>query len=145
MGDSSTKGIEINTIFDGLNNREMDYVQARANSVSDAEALRTCGFSRGWLNSRDKKDLNQRALDFKTDNVLKAQLILDKNLEKAAQGLAELLESRNEYIKIKAQTEIMDRRMGKPTQKVDQKTEHSGGLEIVFGEPIPKRIIQDED
>jgi hypothetical protein len=31
-----------------------------------------------------------------------------------------------------------------PTQKIDQKTEHSGEIDIVFGEPIPKRIA-DED
>jgi hypothetical protein len=34
--------------------------------------------------------------------------------------------------------------MGKPTQNVNQKTEHSGSLDIVFGEPIPKRM-KDED
>jgi hypothetical protein len=111
------------TFFDGLDTTEIDYVQARANAASDAEALRIIGKSKGWLRNRDKDDLNQRALDFKTDNVLKAQLVLDENLEKAAQGLAKLLDSRNENIKLKAQTEIMDRRMGKPTQKIDQKTE----------------------
>jgi hypothetical protein len=135
---------EINTIFDGLDSREVDYVQARANAVSDAEALRVCGFSRGWLNSHDKDDLNDRAMAFKTDNVLKAQIILDQAVELAAKIKVEGLQSRNERIKQDSSSEIMDRRMGKPTQNVNQKTEHSGSLDIVFGEPIPKRM-KDED
>jgi hypothetical protein len=135
---------EINTIFDGLDSREVDYVQARANAVSDAEALRVCGFSRGWLNSHDKDDLNDRAMAFKTDNVLKAQIILDQAVELAAKIKVEGLQSRNERIKQDSSFEIMDRRMGKPTQNVNQKREHSGSLDIVFGEPIPKRM-KDED
>jgi hypothetical protein len=135
---------EINTIFDGLDSREVDYVQARANAVSDAEALRVCGFSRGWLNSHDKDDLNDRAMAFKTDNVLKAQIILDQAVELAAKIKVEGLQSRNERIKQDSSSEIMNRRMGKPTQNVNQKTEHSGSLDIVFGEPIPKRM-KDED
>jgi hypothetical protein len=119
-------------------------VQARANAVSDAEALRVCGFSRGWLNSHDKDDLNDRAMAFKTDNVLKAQIILDQAVELAAKIKVEGLQSRNERIKQDSSSEIMDRRMGKPTQNVNQKTEHSGSLDIVFGEPIPKRM-KDED
>ena len=111
----------INTIFDGLDSREVDYVQARANAVSDSEALRMCGFSRGWLNkeTRDKDDLNRRAMDFKTDNILKAQIILDQAVEEAARIKVEGLRSRNENIKQGASTEIMDRRLGKPKQAVD--------------------------
>lgn len=122
---------KINTIFDGLDSREIDYVQARANAKSDSEALRMCGFSRGWLNSHDKDDLNNRAMDFKTDNVLKAQIILDQAVELAAKIKVEGLQSRNEHIKQGASSEIMDRRMGKPTQNVNQKTEHSGEIDII--------------
>ena len=113
---------KINTIFDNLDSREIDYVQARANAQSDSEALRVCGFSRGWLNSHDKDDLNERAMNFKTDNVLKAQIILDQAVEEAARIKVEGMRSRNEHIKQGASTEIMDRRMGKPKQAV----EHSG-------------------
>jgi len=114
---------KLSNIFDGLDSREIDYVQARANAKSDAKALRMINTSNGWLRNRNKNDLNQRALDFKTDNVLKAQIKLDDSLVKAAEGLVELLDSRNENIKLKAQTEIMDRRMGKPIQKIEQKTD----------------------
>ena len=122
---------DVSTIFDGLDAREIDYVQARANAVSDAEALRMCGFSRGWLNNRDKDDLNNRALDFKTDNVLKAQIILDQAVELAAKIKVDGLQSRNEYVKQGASSEIMDRRMGKAVQKIDQKTEHSGSIDVI--------------
>jgi phage terminase large subunit len=118
----NTKMTNVNTIFEGLDSREIDYVYARANAVSDAEALRSCGFSRGWLNSHDKDDLNERALKFKTDNVLKAQIELDAALPDAAKGLVKLLKSQSENIKLRAQTEIMDRRMGKPAQMINQTT-----------------------
>ena len=121
---------DINTIFDGLDSREIDYVQARANAKSNAEALRMCGFSRGWLAAHDKDDLNERAMAFKTDNVLKAQIILDQAVELAAKIKVEGLQSRNEYVKQGASSEIMDRRMGKATQKIEQTTEHDGKIEF---------------
>jgi len=126
----NTTMTEISTIFDGLDTREIDYVQARANAKSDQAALRECGFSRGWLNSHDKKELNKRAMAFKTDNVLKAQIILDQAVEEAAKIKAAGLKSRDERIKQASATEIMDRRMGKPTQNVNQKTEHSGEIKL---------------
>ncbi len=126
MDGLSTIMTEINTIFEGLDSREVDYVQARACTNSDAEALRETGFSRGWLNNHDKDDLNERAMAFKTDNVLKAQIILDEHLVEAVEGLVELLKSRNENVRLRAQQEFMDRRLGKAVQKIDQKTEHSG-------------------
>ncbi len=132
MNGLSTTMIEINTIFDGLDSREIDYVQARADSKSDSEALRTCGFSRGWLNSHDKDDLNDRAMAFKTDNVLRAQIILDQAVEEAARIKVEGMKSRNEYVKQNASTEILDRRMGKSVQRVDQKTEHSGDIIVTL-------------
>jgi hypothetical protein len=122
---------DLSALFDGLDAREIDYVQARANSQSDKEALEAIGLSRGWLRNRDKDDLNQRAFDFKTDNVLKAQIELDAALPDAAKGLVELFKSRNENVRLKAYTEAMDRRMGKPTQKIDQKTEHSGEVDVI--------------
>lgn len=119
---------DINTIFDGLDSREVDYVQARANAKSDLEALRTCGFSRGWLNNHDKDNLNERAMNFKTDNVLKAQIILDQAVEDAARIKVEGMRSRNEYVKQSASTEIMDRRLGKPKQGI----EHSGEVNNII-------------
>ena len=135
--------MEINTIFDGLDSREVDYVQARANAVSDAEALRMCGFSRGWLNSHDKDDLNKRAMDFKTDNVLKAQIILDQAVEEAARVKVEGMKSRNEHIKQSASSEIMDRRLGKPTQKIDQKTEENKEITVNFRWEDPEEYDDD--
>jgi len=119
------------TIFDGLDTREVDYVQARANAKSDAEALRMIGASKGWLRNRDKDDLNDRAMSFKTDNALKAQIILDQALELAAKIKVDGLQSRNERIKQDSASEIMDRRIGKAVQNIDQKTEVSGTITIV--------------
>jgi hypothetical protein len=123
---------EINTLFDGLDSREVDYVQARANAKSDSEALRMCGFSRGWLQGHDKDDLNDRAMAFKTDNVLKAQIILDQALELAAKIKVDGLQSRNERVKQDSASEIMDRRMGKATQNVNANVDQSGKVTIEY-------------
>jgi hypothetical protein len=115
-----------------LDSREVDYVQARANAKSNEEALRMCGFSRGWLNNHDKDDLNDRAMSFKTDNVLKAQIILDQALELAAKIKVEGLQSRNERIKQDSASEIMDRRMGKPTVRVEQDINESNDITVTI-------------
>lgn len=134
---------DLSTIFDGLDTTEIDYVQARANADSDAEALRTIGKSKGWLRNRDKDDLNQRAIDFKTDNVLKAQIALDAALPEAAKGLVGLFNSRNENIRLRAYTEAMDRRMGKAVQNVNQKTEQSGDITVNFRWVDPEEYDDD--
>lgn len=36
----------------------------------------------------------------------------------------------------RAYKEIMDRLEGSPNQKVEQKTEHSGGIEIIWEDPV---------
>jgi len=58
--------------------------------------------------------------------------IILKAIEQAERGDAKARQWLSDYI------------LGKPVQYIDQKTEHTGSLEIVFGEPIPRRI-QDED
>ena len=131
-------------IFAGLDDREIDYVQARANARSDAEALRNASLSQGWFRNKDKADLNRRAMEFKTDNILKAQIILDQAVEEAAKVKAAGLLSRNERIKQDSATEILDRRLGKPTQNIDQKTEQSGEININIHE-IDKQTDDEQD
>lgn len=131
-------------IFAGLDAREIDYVQARANAKTDREALLNASLSQGWFRNKDKADLNRRAMEFKTDNILKAQIILDQAVEEAAKVKAAGLLSRNERIKQDSATEILDRRLGKPTQNIDQKTEQSGEININIHE-IDKQTDDEQD
>lgn len=59
--------------------------------------------------------------------------IILKAIEQAERGDAKARQWLSDYI------------LGKPVQQIDQITEHIGMLEIVFGEPIPRRIEGDED
>ena len=132
-------------VFAGLDAREIDYVQARANTKTDKEALRNASLSQGWFRRKDKADLNRRAMEFKTDNVLKAQIILDQAVEEAAKVKAAGLLSRNERIKQDSATEILDRRLGKPTQNIDQRTEQSGEVNINIHEVDKKQSDDEQD
>lgn len=58
--------------------------------------------------------------------------IIKKAIEQAERGDSKARQWLSDYV------------LGKPTQNVNQKLEHMGVVDVVFGEPIPKRI-QDED
>ena len=109
--------MQSNNIFDGLSEREIDYVKARANAKSNRQALRDASLSQGWLSNRDADDLYDRAMAFKVDMVYRAQEILDAAVEEAARVKAGGLKARDDRIKQAAATEILDRKFGKPTQR----------------------------
>jgi len=115
------------------NSLKIQYVFARCKATSNNKAVDEAGFSPstfyGW--SQEERDyLNSLAMRLKTEAGLRAMLILQEYAEDAAKGLGAGLKSRNENIKHKAQVEILDRTAGKPTQKIDQKTEHDGSIEF---------------
>lgn len=126
---------------------KIQYVFARSKTTSNNKAVDDAGFSQstfyGW-DQEERDYLNSLATRLKTEVGLRVALVLQDFAEDAAKDLGKLMKSRNENIRLKSDIEILDRTAGKPTQKIDQKTEHTGSIEIVFGEPIPKRI-QDED
>lgn len=129
-----------------LTPNELDFVMARSSHNSVKEACKEAGLSQstvyGWDN---REELEEIALALRLDRHVEVELKLREALPDAVQTIIDGLRERRYDTKFKAAVEILDRTLGKPTQKIDQKTEHSGSIEIVFGEPIPKRITQDED
>jgi vacuolar-type H+-ATPase subunit H len=126
-------------IFADLNEREIDYVKARANAKSNRQALRDANLSQGWLQNRDAENLYERAMAFKADVTYRAQEILDSAVEEAARVKAGGLKARDERIKQAAATEILDRKFGKPTQRQEVTGKDGGVIVVEFGEPIPPR------
>lgn len=123
--------IQSSNVFDGLDNREMDYVKARANANSNRQALKDANLSQGWLSNRDADDLFKRAMAFKSDILYRAQEILNSAVEEAARVKAAGLKARDERVKQAAATEILDRKMGKPVQKSEVTGAEGGALEII--------------
>ena len=113
---------------------KLQYVFARCKTTSNNKAVDEAGFSQstfyGW--AQEERDyLNSLAMRLKTEAGLRAMLILQEYAEDAAKGMGELMKSRNENIRLKTNIDILDRTGGKPTQRVDQRTEVSGKVELV--------------
>ena len=127
---------------------KIQYVFARCKTTSNNKAVEEAGFSQstfyGWP-QEERDNLNSLAMRLKTEAGLRSMLILQEAVEEAAKVKVQGLKSRKENIQQAASTEILDRVQGKPTQNIEQKTEHTGIIEIAFGEPIPKRLEDDED
>ena len=113
---------------------KIQYVFARSKTTSNNKAVDDAGFSQstfyGWT-QEERDHLNSLATRLKTEVGLRVALVLQDFAEDAANDLGKLMKSRNENIRLKSDIEILDRTAGKPTQKIDQRTEHSGKVEIV--------------
>ena len=113
------KTVHPNEIFADLDGREIDYIKARANNKSNRQALIAANLSQGWLQNRDANELLRRAMLLKADVTYKAQLLLEASVEEAARVKTAGLKVRDEHIKQAAASEILDRMMGKPTQRTE--------------------------
>jgi len=128
-----------------LNPNELDFVMARSSQNSVKDACKEAGISQSTVYGWDNRvELEEIALALRLDRHVEVELKLREALPDAVEVIISGLKERRYDTKFKSAVEILDRTMGKPTQKIDQKTEQSGTIEIVFGEPIPKRM-KDED
>lgn len=129
-----------------LEDNKLAYVLARSKTTSVKKACKDADISTSTFYAWEDHDkLDELANLMKVDRAVEVEMRLRDALPDAVQTIIDGLRERRYDTKFKAAVEILDRTLGKPTQKIDQKTEHSGSIEIVFGEPIPKRITQDED
>jgi hypothetical protein len=115
-----------------LEPKELDYVMARSSSNSIAAACREAELSTSTFHNWDNKDeLEELALALRLDRHAEVELKLRSSLPDAVEVIIEGLKERKYDTKFKSAVEILDRTMGKPTQKIDQKTEHSGKLDVI--------------
>lgn len=103
----------------GLSDSERRYILARVDTRSNAQALRDCGLSQSWLTKTGVDRLNAIADKLKNDISGRALILLEGALPEAVMVLIDGLNSDDERIKQSAAKDILDRVMGRATQKTE--------------------------
>ena len=119
----------LDELISELDINERRYVFARALVSTDKEAYEEIGVSYNWLNSHGKEHLNDIASELVKDVGFQMMQLIKQNGVAAVKEKIKQLKSRDERIRAQASTELIDRNLGKPTQKVDQKSDDK--MEIV--------------
>jgi hypothetical protein len=121
---------DLRTEINQLSDLRLDYVMARSRVTSDAQGIRESGVNKTTFYSwseEERNKLNDIAQRLKRDTALKALTIIQNAAEEAAKVKVAGLKSRDERVKQGVATEILDRGVGKVTDKVDVT---SGGEKI---------------
>ena len=126
---------DLRTEINNLDDRELAYVIARSKTVSDNKALKESGIPSstfyGWEELRREK-LNDIAQKFKRETAMRVLMIMQDNAERAAKTVTNLMDSRNENIKLKASQEVLDRSVGKTSQTLELSGKDGEPLKIVY-------------
>ena len=114
-----------------LTPNELDFVMARSSHNSVKDACKEAGLSQstvyGWDN---REELEQMALALRLDRHIEVELRLRDALPEAVQTIIDGLKERKYDTKFKAAVEILDRTMGKPTQKQEVSGKIEGEMVI---------------
>lgn len=132
---------DIGTILDGLDSRRQDYVWERSRLDKDSDAFRAAGIPRSAFYAwEDREELNKLADKLRANRKIQAELALLNSVAEAAAIKVDGLKSKNQYVRQGAASEILDRILGKPTQR----QEHSGEINFnvdtstVIGKLLPE-------
>ena len=128
----------LQAILDGLEDRELDYVLERSKVSKDSEAFRAMGISPStfycWPKER-REHLAEVAQRLKRASAVRAMMILQGATEEAAQIKVDgMRQKRDKRIQQACSTEIMDRVLGKPTQKQEVKTDEKINIVLSWGD-----------
>ena len=115
-----------------LEDNKLAYVLARSKTTSTKQACKDADISTSTFYAWDDRDrLEKLANLMKVDRAYEVEMRLRDALPDAVQTVIDGLQERRYDTKFKAAVEILDRALGKPTQKIDQHTEHSGTVELI--------------
>jgi len=113
---------------------ERAYVIERSQVQTDKDGYIRAGMSKTtfytWPTER-RDYLNTLARRLNTEVSIQILMELQAAGREAAQVKTDGLKSRNEQIRQRTATEVIEWLIGKPTQRVDQKTEVTGKVELV--------------
>jgi hypothetical protein len=126
---------DLRTELDNLEERQLDYVIARSKCSSDSQALKESGLARSTFFGWDeivRSKLNELAQQFKRETAMRVLMIMQDNAERAAKTVTNLMDSRNENIKLKASQEVLDRSVGKTSQTLELSGKDGEPLKIVY-------------
>lgn len=122
---------DLRTVLDGLQDKQLAYVLSRAKSVSTAEALRNAGLGKNvyykWP-EEDRERLEEIAYRLQREQAVQALLTLQDAAKAAAEVKVAGLKERDARVRQSVATEILDRTIGKATDKLDVT---SGGESII--------------
>lgn len=114
-----------------LTPNELDFVMARSSHNSVKDACKEAGLSQstvyGWDN---REDLEQMALELRLDRHVEVELKLRDALPEAVKTIIDGLKERKYDTKFKAAVEILDRTLGRPTQKQEVSGKIEGDMVI---------------
>ena len=119
------------------------YVLERSKVNTDKAGYENAGFSRGTFynwSTEERDYLNNLAQRVRTEVSLQIMMRLQEAGLDAVEVKIGGLKARNENIKQKSSTEILEWLIGKPTQKIDAKTEHSGEVAVIDNDRFDRAI-----
>jgi predicted urease superfamily metal-dependent hydrolase len=127
--DSPTK---VNELLADASPEQRKWVVQRVLCTSDAEAARRVGVHPATVSRwPNKESLDAAVVTMLSDPLEHAVRALLEAIPKAVSVKIGGLDSRRDAVAQASATEILDRIMGKPTQRVDQHTEHAGSVVVV--------------
>ena len=128
------KNMTLEELLMTLDEREVSYVFSRSAESSDVKGYENAGLSKGWWNYKNKERhdyLNDISLMIRIDTAFQAKRILAGAAAHAAEVLVEQLDlKRNESIRHRSSVEVLDRTIGKATQKIEQKVDSNQPIVI---------------
>jgi len=132
---------DILELLEDLDERELDYVVARAKVTQDSDGYKNAGISKSAFYKWDDEQrtrLNDLALRLKRESAVRAMLVFEGYVEQSAKNIVKLADKgRSETVRLNANSMIIDRVAGKVSQKVEQ--ENSGETKIII-EHVEKPI-----
>jgi alanyl-tRNA synthetase len=125
--------------LDQLQDARLDYVLARSKVNSDAQGYKDAGVSKATFYSwpaEEREQLNELAQRIKREVATRVLMVLQDSAEQAATVKVAGLKSRNEHIKQDVASEILDRILGKATQRAE--------LTGAGGGPVTLRVVYED-
>lgn len=119
-----------------LSDSELAYVFERSKTNKDAPAFQAAGVSRSafyaWGTER-RAELNELAQGLKRNRYFAVDRVLTEAAETAARRIVDLIDDDNPRVQLDAAREVLDRVLGKPTQRAEVDTTSRQDLTFVFG------------
>jgi len=118
--DANRPSTDIHSLLADLSGPEMDYVWARSQAATDKAAYESARVAKStfytWPEGLRGK-LNEIADTLRRNRIAQAQYELDQAVADAARELVALSKDRNRQIRLRAVEGVLDRVMGKATQR----------------------------
>ena len=124
---------DLRTELEQLEDRQLAYVVARSKCFKDADALKEIGLSKSTFykwDASERESLNTLAQRFKHEIAMRVLMKLQDHAEESVDVITGLMKSRNDNIKLKAAQDVLDRSVGKPTQR--QEVTGADGSKLVI-------------